>query len=265
MENLKELTADICVIAKRVGVFLREERKVFSVDRVEQKSSHDYVSYVDKAAEKLLVKELAGLLPDAGFITEENTVAQSTKELNWIIDPLDGTTNYIQDNAPYCISLALRNGEDLLVGVVYEVCRDECYAAWKGGGAYLNDKPIRVTDKTIGEAFIGLDVPYNAEAYRHILLRLIDGLYGKVSSIRVNGSAAMGLCYVAAGRYDGWMEAFIMPWDYSAGVVLVREAGGRITDYNGNENIMNTHHVIASNKIIHDDLLKLLPANIWSE
>lgn len=261
MENLKELTADVCRIAKQVGVFLKEERKVFSLDRVEQKNSHDYVSYVDKTAEKMLVKELAGLLPDAGFITEEDTVAQSTKELNWIIDPLDGTTNYIQDCAPYCISLALRDGEELLVGVVYEVCRDECYSAWKGGGAYLNDKQIRVTDKPIGEAFIGLDVPYNAEAYKSIVLRLMDELYGKVSSIRVNGSAAMGLCYVAAGRYDGWMEAFIKSWDYSAGVVLVREAGGKITDYYGYENILNTHHIIASNKIIHNDLLKALPSD----
>lgn len=265
MKNLKELTADVCVIAKQVGVFLREERKVFSSDRVERKDSHDYVSYVDKTAEKMLVKELAGLLPNAGFITEENTVAPSGKELNWIIDPLDGTTNYIQDCAPYCISLALRNGEDLLIGVVYEVCRDECYSAWKGGGAYLNDKQIRVTSKTIDEAFIGLDVPYNAGEYKPIIHRLMDALYGRVSSIRINGSAAMGLCYVAAGRYDGWMEAHIKVWDYSAGVLLVREAGGRITDYNGNENILNTHHIIASNKLIHDDLQKALPSLYQSE
>lgn len=265
MENLKELTADVCVIAKQVGVFLREERKVFSLDRVEQKHSHDYVSYVDKTAEKMLVEKLGSLLPDAGFITEENTTAKSTKELNWIIDPLDGTTNYIQDCAPYCISLALRNGEDLLLGVVYEVCRDECYSAWKGGGAYLNDEKIRVTDKVFEEAFIGLDVPYNAEVYKPILRHLMDELYGTVSGVRINGSAAMGLCYVAAGRYDGWMEAFISSWDYSAGVVLVREAGGKITDYNGDENILNTHHIIASNNVIHTDLQNALPLLILSE
>lgn len=258
MENLKELTAEVCVIAKQVGVFLREERKVFSFDRVEQKHSHDYVSYVDKTAEERLVKALTKLLPDAGFITEEKTVAQSTKRLSWIIDPLDGTTNYIQDSAPYCISLALQDGEELLIGVVYEVCRDECYAAWKGGGAYLNDKQIRVTDKALDQAFIGLDVPYNAEAYKQIILRLMDHLYGKVSGIRINGSAAMGLCYVAAGRYDAWMEAFISPWDYAAGVLLVREAGGKVTDFDGVENVSNTHHILATNGIIHPEIRDIL-------
>lgn len=258
MENLKQLTTEVCGIARQVGVFLREERKVFSFDRVEQKHSHDYVSYVDKTAEVKLVEALGKLLPDAGFITEEETVEQSTKALNWIIDPLDGTTNYIQDIAPYCVSLALRDGEDLLIGVVYEVCRDECYAAWKGGGAYLNEKPIRVSDKTFDNAFIGLDVPYNAEAYKQTILHLMDQLYGKVSGIRLGGSAAMSLCYVAAGRYDAWLEAFIKLWDYSAGVLLVREAGGRVTDFDGVENISNTHHIIATNNIIHNKIRDIL-------
>lgn len=181
--------------------------------------------------------------------------------MNWIIDPLDGTTNYIQDVAPYCISIALRNGGDLLVGVVYEVCRDECYSAWKGGGAYMNDKQIHVSEKNIENAFVGLDVPYNAEAYKHIILKIMTDFYGKVSSIRINGSAAMGLCYVAIGRYDGWLEAFIKPWDYSAGVLIVREAGGRVTDFNGNENIQNTHHIVASNVVIHQDLKNVLPSD----
>lgn len=262
MKSLKTLTANVCEIAKRVGVFLREERLVFTIDRVEQKQSHDYVSYVDKTAETMLVKELSRLLPEAGFITEEGTVEQSTKVLNWIIDPLDGTTNYIQNIAPYCISLALRDGDELLLAVVYEVCRDECYFAWKGGGAYLNDKPIHISDKEIDQAFIGLDTPYNAEAYKSVILTLMDQFYGKVSGIRIGGSAAMSLCYVAAGRYDGWLEALLKPWDYSAGVLLVREAGGRVTDFHGNENMGDTHHLIASNYKIHDYLQHALPTDL---
>lgn len=262
MINLKEVTFKVNQIAKQVGVFLREERKTFSLDKVEQKQSHDYVSYVDKTAEKLLVAELKKILPEAGFITEEETVAQSSEDLKWIIDPLDGTTNFIQDSAPYCISIALRDKEDLLIGVVYEVCRDECYYAWKNGGAYMNDRQIRVSGKQIDQGFIGLDLPYNAIVYKETVLALIDKLYGKVSSLRINGSAAMGLCYVAIGRYDGWMEAHINTWDYSAGVLLVREAGGKITDYNGNEDIRNTHHVIASNGLIHTNLMEALPSNI---
>ncbi|MDD2437452.1 MAG: inositol monophosphatase family protein [Massilibacteroides sp.] len=257
MNNLKEITLAVCETAKQVGVFLREERKTFSLDSVEQKHDHDYVSYVDKTAEKKLVEALKRVYPKAGFITEEGTVDRSNTELNWIIDPLDGTTNYIQDNAPYCISIALRSGNDLLIGMVYEVCRDECYFAWKEGGAYLNGKPIHVSEKQISNALIGIDLPYNAESYKPVVLSIIDKLYGKVSSLRVNGSAAMGLCYVAAGRYDGWMEAYINPWDYSAGVLIVREAGGTVTDFNGKD--VHSHHVIATNGILHSDLKAVLP------
>src|SRR5690606_19906300 len=122
--------------------------------------------------EVMLVEELAKLLPEAGFITEEDTVEKSTKALNWIIDPLDGTTNYIQDLAPYCISIALRDGDDLLIGVVYEVCLDECFAAWQDGGAFLNGRQIQVSAKPLNQALIGLDLPYKAEEYKPVLLRL---------------------------------------------------------------------------------------------
>lgn len=258
MDNLKELTFKVCEIAKQIGSFLREERKSFSIDRVEEKQDHDYVSYVDKTAERMIVEKLKKLQVKAGFITEEETIRQSDLELNWVVDPLDGTTNYIQDYAPYCVSIALRNKEDLLIGVVYEVSLDECFYAWKGGGVYLNNSPIKVTEKKINQAFIGLELPYNAMEYKATFLNLISNLYGVVSGIRTNGSAAMGLCYVAVGRFDGWMEAFIKPWDYSAGALIVREAGGLVTDYEGNQNIHNTHHIIATNGIIHNELIKAL-------
>ncbi|MDR2916605.1 MAG: inositol monophosphatase [Tannerella sp.] len=252
--DLKKITGAVCGIAERTGLYLKKERETFSLDKVEQKSDHDYVSYVDKAAEEQIVASLKALLPEAGFITEEGTVEQSETTLNWVIDPLDGTTNYIQDYAPYCVSIALQEGEDLLVGVVYEVCRDECFYAWKGGGAYMNKKQIRVSDKCMEKALIGLDAPYNAGTYKPVILNVVDKLYGKVSSLRMNGSAAMSLCYVAIGRYDGWAEAFINSWDYSAGALIIREAGGKVTDFNGNENLLGTHHVVATNGVIHDEL-----------
>lgn len=256
--DLKQITLQVCQIAKNTGTYLSSERKNFNIANVIQKHSHDYVSYVDREAEKMTVKELQSLLPQAGFVTEEGTVEQSKEGLNWVIDPLDGTTNYIHDFAPYCVSIALRNGDDLLIGVVYEVCRDECYYAWKSGGAYLNDKQIHVSNNQIEDAFIGIDLPYNAEAYKTVVLNVIEKLYGKVSSIRLNGSAAMSLCYVAAGRYDGWGEAFISPWDYSAGALIVREAGGKVTDFTGKEDIADTHHIIVTNGIIHEELRSAL-------
>lgn len=252
--DLGKVTYSVCNIAEKAGRYLASERMSFKKEYIIQKHAHDYVSYVDSEAEKMIVKALQSLLPDAGFITEEGTVEQSTEGLNWVIDPLDGTTNFIQDYAPFCVSIALRDNEELLIGVVYEVCRDECFYAWKNGKAYLNDREIHVSGNKIEEAFIGLDLPYNAKDYKPVILRAFDKLYGKVSGIRINGSAAMSLCYVAVGRYDGWGEDFIYSWDYSAGALIVREAGGKVTDFAGKENISAAHNIVASNGIFHDEL-----------
>jgi myo-inositol-1(or 4)-monophosphatase len=256
--DLKQITLQVCRIAENTGAYLLSERKQFRKENVLEKHDHDYVSYVDREAEKMTVKALNEILPGAGFITEEGTVEQSGAGLNWVIDPLDGTTNFIQDFAPYCVSIALREGEELLIGVVYEVCRDECFHAWKGGGAYLNEQPIHVSDNHMEKAFIGLELPYETGKYKPVLLHAFDKLYGKVSGIRVCGSAATAACYVAAGRYDAWGEAFLKVWDYSAGVLIAREAGGKVTDFTGNENISGTHHIIASNGIIHEEFRSLL-------
>lgn len=256
--DLKDITLRVCEIAKRTGHYLLSERKNFDKGKVVQKNSHDYVSYVDKEAEKITVKELSFLLPDVGFITEEGTVEQASEGLNWIIDPLDGTTNFIQDFAPYCVSIALVQDDNILVGVIYEVCRNECFYAWKGGGSFMNGNRLQVSQNNINNAFIGLDLPYNAEEYKPIIVNAFDKLYGKVSSLRLSGSAATSLCYVANGRYDGWAEAFIKTWDYSAGAIIVREAGGKVTTFDGDENIAGTHHIIATNNIIHKDFREVL-------
>jgi len=255
--DLKHITLQVCGIAKKTGLYLVSERKNFNKKDVQQKHSHDYVSYVDREAEKMTVKALNLLLPEAGFITEEGTVKQESSGLNWVIDPLDGTTNFIQDYAPYCVSIALRQGNEILVGVVYEVCRDECFYACKNGNAYMNDKQIHVSDNQMGSAFVGIELPYNAEGYKSIALNAFDKLYGKASSIRICGSAATALCYVAAGRYDGWAEAFISVWDYAAGALIVQEAGGTVTDFKGKQDIAGTHHIVATNGIIHEEFRKV--------
>ncbi len=251
--DLKYITSQVCKIAITTGVYLAKERKFFKKENVLEKNEHDYVSYVDREAEKMLVEALSALLPEAGFITEEGTVEQSKVGLNWVIDPLDGTTNFIQDYAPYCVSIALREGEELLVGVIYEVNRDECFYAWKNGNAYMNGQQIHVSNNTMDQAFIGLELPYKAAEYKPVILNAFNQLYGKTSSIRICGSAAMSLCYVAAGRYDAWAEAFIGVWDYSAGALIVREAGGMVTDFNGKEDIAGTHHIVATNRVFHEE------------
>ncbi len=257
--NLEFLTSEVCKIAKEGGHFLAQERKTFRKDRVEEKNAHDYVSYVDKETEKLLVARLSLLLPQAGFITEEDTVAFEKKDYYWVIDPLDGTTNYIQDNAPYCVSIALTTETEILLGVVYEVCRGECFYAWKGGKSYLNETQIHVSDKdNMGQAFIGLDLPYNAGDYKLVVNHLMASLYGKVSSVRINGSAAMSMCYVAAGRFDAWAEAYIKPWDFMAGALIVLQAGGSVTNFKGSSLFRKGHDILASNSLLHNDMLELL-------
>ncbi len=259
MIDLKQLTARVCKIATEAGSFLKEERKSFRREQVVEKQAHDYVSYVDKESERQLVRALSALLPEAGFIAEEGSAGYNDEPYCWVIDPLDGTTNYIHDEAPYCVSIALRNRNELLLGVVYEVCRDECFYAWKGGKAFLNNEEIRVSAvNELKDAFLITELPYNHVQYKRTAEHLIHELYGKVGGIRMNGSAASALCYVAAGRFDGWLEAFIGKWDYAAGALIVQEAGGRVTDFHGSEHFLEGHHIIATNGHLHPILQQLV-------
>lgn len=257
--NLPQLTADVCRIATEAGRFLKEERRNFRRELVVEKQAHDYVSYVDKESERRLVKQLSALLPQAGFIAEEGSATYNDEPYCWVIDPLDGTTNFIHDNAPYCVSIALRNHRELLLGVVYEVCRDECYYAWQGGHAWLNGVQIRVSDTDrMEDAFLITELPYNARDYKSTAEYLLRELYGVAGGIRMNGSAAVAICYVAAGRFDGWLEAFIHQWDYSAAALIVLEAGGQVTDFHGNESFLGGHHIIATNGHLHRQLQRLV-------
>lgn len=274
--DLEECTLAVCKIARRAGEYIREERKKFSLERVERKHAHDYVSYVDKGSERLIVSALRELLPEAGFITEEGTAqgdspsvsglrTEGTVPLCWVVDPLDGTTNFIHQYAPYAVSIALLQGKEILIGVVYEICADECFYALKGGGAYLEVKSgevksekLKVSSQQIQDALICLQLPYNSEAYKPVIKQLIDRLYGNVGSIRACGSAAMALCQVAAGRLDGYAEQYIGQWDYMAGSLIVMEAGGMVTDYDGSADFTQGNSVVATNGLIQQDLLKVI-------
>jgi myo-inositol-1(or 4)-monophosphatase len=261
--DLQRLTADVRRIAIEVGTYLKEERKTFRREAVEEKHAHDYVSYVDKASERRIVAALQALLPQAGFITEEETATYRDEPYCWVVDPLDGTTNYIHDNAPYCVSIALRSRTELLLGVVCEPCRNECFYGWKGGGAYRDGERMHVSTVTeIGQALVVAELPYNYQAYAPTARYLLDHLYGRAGGIRMNGSAAVALCYVAAGRFDGWMEAFIGKWDYAAAALLVQEAGGQVTDFYGDTCFIDGHHIIASNGHLHQTLQQLITKSL---
>ena len=289
-KDLEKYTLTVCEIARQAGAYIREERRKFSLDSVERKHAHDYVSYVDKGSERLIVSALRELLPEAGFITEEGTAEEvksdevKSERLLWVVDPLDGTTNFIHQYAPYAVSIALLQGKTVLIGVVYEICADECFYAWKGGGAWLcgmrnvecgmrnvecgarseecgmRSEKLRVSSQKMQDALLCLQFPYNSDAYKPVMKRLIDRLYGHVGSIRACGSAAMALCQVAAGRLDGYAEQYIGQWDYMAGSLIVMEAGGTVTDYSGSPDFTQGNSVVATNGVIQQDFLTVIKA-----
>ena len=298
--DLERCTLAVCEIARRAGAYIKGEREKFSLESVERKHAHDYVSYVDKGSERLIVSALRELLPEAGFITEEGTADLEGAEVRgcdgarndcgrsnlvppyprtpvppllWVVDPLDGTTNFIHQYAPYAVSIALLQGREVLIGVVYEICADECFYAWKGGGAFVSrsekcgvrsekcgvtSERLHVSSQKIQDALLCLQLPYNSDAYKPTIKRLIDAFYGNVGSIRMCGSAAMALCYVAAGRLDGYAEQYIGQWDYMAGSLIVMEAGGTVTDYSGSSDFTQGNSVVATNGLIQQDLLTVV-------
>ena len=282
-KDLEKYTLAVCEIARQAGAYIREERRKFSLDSVERKHAHDYVSYVDKGSERLIVNALRELLPEAGFITEEGTAEEvksdevKSERLLWVVDPLDGTTNFIHQYAPYAVSIALLQGKTVLIGVVYEICADECFYAWQGGGAWLcgmrnvecgtrseecgvRSERLHVSSQKMQDALLCLQFPYNSDAYKPVMKRLIDRLYGHVGSIRACGSAAMALCQVAAGRLDGYAEQYIGQWDYMAGSLIVMEAGGTVTDYSGSQDFTQGNSVVATNGVIQQDFLSVIKA-----
>ncbi len=260
MDTLQHLTFAVCEVARRAGAFIRHERLAFRSETVERKHAHDYVSYVDKQSEQLIVTALRELLPEAGFITEEGLAGYADEACCWVVDPLDGTTNFLHRYAPYAVSIALLKGSDIQLGVVYEICADECFYGWKGGGAYVQTgaaepQRLHVSSQPMTDALVCLQLPYNSDAYNPVIRRLLERLYGRVASVRMIGSAAMALCYVAAGRLDAYAEKYIGRWDYMAGALLVQEAGGRVTTYEGSAHFTTGDNVVATNVVVHQEMI----------
>lgn len=261
-DMLKKLRGDVEQLAVKVGQYLAERRKHFDGVKVESKHAHDYVTDVDKASERMIVERLSALLPEAGFVTEEKTVEQTDEEkgLYWVVDPLDGTTNYIHGLTPYCVSIALRSCDDILLGVVYEPVRGELFSAAIGQGATLNGNPIHVSaTANIDRALVCMGYPYDADNYMSFCLAMTKALYGHCASLRSFGSAEAELCYLAAGRLDVYFESYIQPWDVTAGACILREAGGQISDYTGTDHAWpNGQQVLATNGFLHPAMLLVM-------
>jgi myo-inositol-1(or 4)-monophosphatase len=256
--DLAALTRGMSTIATEAGAFLLQERSRFQRDAIEYKGLNNLVSYVDKETEKMLVERLSQLLPEAGFITEEDTTGTEADKtaLNWIIDPLDGTANFIHNLPVFSVSIGLAQGSTPIAGVVFDPNRNECFTAWQGGGAYCNDERISVSPAVhLGESLIATGFPYYTFEQMSAYLKILESLMQKTHGLRRMGSAAIDLAYVAAGRFDAFYEYNLKSWDMAAGVLLIREAGGIVTDFAGGDEFLFRGDVIAG-CAVHAELIQ---------
>jgi len=254
--NFEKICLEATEVARLAGRFISEERKKFESSEVIHKGQRDLVSYVDVNAEKIIVEGLKQVLPEAGFLTEEKTVNDEDDTLRWIIDPLDGTTNFIHGAPIYSVSIALQQKNELLVGIVYEINLHECFYAWKGGGAFCNGKKISVTQiSSLRDSLTATGFPYKEFPMMDRFFATLRFLFNNSHGVRRLGSAAVDLVYVACGRFDGFYEYNLNPWDVAGGALIVKEAGGTVTDFAGGNNFLFGKEIIASNTFIHQEYL----------
>lgn len=257
--EFESLCYQVVAIARQVGGFIRQESTNFSHQHIEYKGLNDLVSYVDKTAEEQLVAALKAILPEAGFITEEKTNQTVGEVFQWIIDPLDGTTNFIHGIPTYSVSIALQQENQLVLGVVYEVCRDECFYAWKNGGAWLNAVPVVVSKAPkLSNTLLATGFPYHDFRKKAPYLKVFQEMMEKCHGLRRIGSAAVDLAYVACGRFDGYFEYNLNVWDVAAGAVLVKEAGGEVFSFSGGTDFLEVRELVATNGLISTEMLSII-------
>lgn len=227
--------------------------------QVSMKGPGDFVSTADHQAERILKTELAKARPGYGFLLEEGGETKGDGKHRWIIDPLDGTTNFLHGIPHFCISVALERDGTLAAGMVYDPMKDELFHAEQGQGAFVNDRRLRVSARPhLADSVIGTGIPFRERGNHPHYLKLLEEVMGKTAGVRRMGAAALDLAYVAAGRFDGFFEIGLSQWDMAAGILLVREAGGTVTDMNGGRDMLKTGHILASNTRLTEPLTKLL-------
>ncbi|MBN2164883.1 MAG: inositol monophosphatase [Marinilabiliaceae bacterium] len=253
--QLKELCDKVVDLARKTGQIIKNERNNSTLN-IESKGKNDFVTHIDKLSEKLIIEGLQSFLPQSGFIAEENTKSNKGEIFNWIIDPIDGTTNFIHGLSPHAISIALMQNDEIVIGVIYELGLDECFYSYKGGNAFLNGKKISVsTNKTIADSLIATGFPYTQYERIKPFMKTLEHFMHKSHGIRRLGSAATDLAYVACGRFDGFYEYNLNAWDVAAGAFLVQQAGGKVSDFYGSNNYIFGKELVASNTIVFDEFL----------
>ncbi|MDG1297387.1 MAG: inositol monophosphatase family protein [Saprospiraceae bacterium] len=257
-DRLRELLVELKQEVIRVGDFMEQHFGQVRQDDVEEKGKNSLVSFVDKEAEQMLVSFCEQAVPGCGFLTEEETVNKKGDRYTWIIDPLDGTTNYLYGIPTFAVSIALQEHDKTILGIVYEVIRKECFYSIRGESAYLNEQKIQVSDRSgIETALIATGFPYSEFEFVDRQMKFMQTLIHEARGIRRIGTAAVDLAYVACGRFDVYFEAKLNPWDVAAGMFIVEQAGGNLSDFDGNDPGISGRELIASSVHMRDDFMHL--------
>ncbi|MEQ1555535.1 MAG: inositol monophosphatase family protein [Gallionella sp.] len=248
--------------ARRAGNLIYRSTDKIDHLTITKKSHADFVSEVDRAAEQVIMETLLEAYPSHAILAEESG-SHGESEYLWIIDPLDGTTNFLHGFPQFAVSIALEHKGVLTQAVIYDPVRNELFTATRGQGAYLNDKRIRVSKRLhMADALIGTGFPYSNFQHMDSYLAILKEVMQKSSGLRRPGSAALDLAWMAAGRYDGFFETGLKAWDIAAGCLLITEAGGMVSDLVGKDSYIKTGHICAGNPEIHPQLLKLMAPHL---
>ena len=251
--NLENICKQTVFVAENAAEIIRSH--INSADyKIDAKGKNDFVTEIDKKTEKFIVDELQRILPDAGFIAEEKSSLKVGEVFNWIVDPIDGTSNFIHGIYPCSVSIALKQNDEIVVGVVYEVGLKECFHAYKNGGAWLNGEKISVSKvNSVSNAFVATGFPYNRFEIINPYIDLLKHFVTNAQGVRRLGSAAVDMAYVAAGRFDAFYEYDLKPYDVAAGIIILQEAGGKVCDFSGGDNYLFGGEMVATNSLIHKE------------
>jgi len=248
--------------ARRAGNLIQRSADKIDHLTITKKSHADYVSEVDHAAEQTIIQTLLDAYPDHAILAEESG-SQGESEFLWIIDPLDGTTNYLHGLPQFAVSIALQHKGIITQAVVYDPTKNELFTATRGRGAFLNDKRLRVTKRLhLADSLIGTGFPYTKFEHLDAYIAIFKDLMQQTAGLRRPGSAALDLAWMAAGRYDGFFETGLKPWDIAAGTLLITEAGGMVSDLHGSDTFLKTGHLCAGNPNIHPLLLQVMAPHL---
>ena len=258
MLQLKLFAVDL---ARKSGALLKE--KFNQKHEIHYKGEINLVTEADKMSEDLIITAISRNFPDHGILSEESPVITGVGKLRWIIDPLDGTTNYAHGYPVFCVSIALENEGKIVLGVIYDPMREEMFVAVRGGGLYLNEKKLHVSDVSdLSRSLLVTGFPYDIRESKDNNLNFFNAMALKVQAIRRVGSAALDLAYLAAGRFDGFWELKLKPWDTAAGCLMVEEAGGLISDIAGQKWHLQSPSLLASNALIQEQMVEALSIKV---